>query len=78
MWENKQINGYTYATRFIASWVRMGGQLGFHGEGVDEFKEWLTSLNLKEEDIAHIVFLATNGKMELESTAKKFLANIDK
>lgn len=78
MYENKLIKDYTYATRFIMSWVRMGGQLGFHGEGVDEFKKWLTSLNLEEDDIAHIVLLATNGKMELEISAKKFLANIDK
>lgn len=77
MWENKQINGYTYATRFIASWVRMGGQLGFHGEGVNDFRKWLTSLGLNEADINHIVFLATNGKLELESKAKEFLANIE-
>jgi hypothetical protein len=73
MFENKQINGYIYATRFIMSWVRVGGQLGLHGEGVDEFREWLISLNLDETDIEHIVFLAMNGKMELEYSAKKFL-----
>ena len=27
MFTNKPINGYTYATRFIASWVREGGKL---------------------------------------------------
>lgn len=69
---------YTYATQYIASWVRMGGQFGFHDEGVKEFREWLTSLNLEKDDIDDIVYLATNGKMELESSAKKFLANINK
>lgn len=73
MFTNKQINGYTYATRYIMSWVRVGGQLGLHGEGVGEFRKWLTSMNLKDEDIEDIVFLATNGKLELESSAREFL-----
>lgn len=78
MFENKNINGYIYATRFIMSWVRAGGQLGLHGEGVDDFRSWLASLDLSEDDIDSIVFLATNGKLELESSAKKFLANVNK
>ena len=57
------------------SWVRVGGQLGLHGEGVDEFRKWLISINLKDEDIDAIIFLATNGKLELESSARKFLNN---
>ena len=48
MFTNKQINGYVYATRFIMSWVRMGGRLGKRGEGVDDFRNWLTSLNLEK------------------------------
>lgn len=75
MFENRMINGYTYATRFIMSWVRMGGKLGKHGEGIDDFKKWLKSLDLSDEDIRGIVFLATNGKLELEISAKAFLEN---
>lgn len=72
MFENKQINGYTYATRFIASWLRSGGQLRYEKD-YDNFYEWLLSLGLDKEDADHIKFLAMNGKMELEHEAKKFL-----
>lgn len=45
MFTNKLI-GDVYATRFIMSWVRMGGKLGKRGDGVDDFRKWLTSLDL--------------------------------
>lgn len=70
--ENIQINGYTYATRFIMSWIREGGQIR-EKKDIDNFREWLLSLGLSDTDAGHIVFLATNGKMELEYSAKKFL-----
>ena len=76
MFENKPINGYTYATRFIASWVREGGKLRT-GEDIDNFYEWLLSLGLSKEDADDIKFLATNGKMELEYSAKMFLKNLN-
>ena len=77
MFENRQIGGYTYATRFIASWLRKGGQLRT-GEDYDNFYEWLLSLNLNEDDASHIKFLASNGKLELETSAMKFLNNLNK
>ena len=76
MFENKQINGYTYATRFIASWLRSGGQLRYEKD-YDNFYEWLLSLDLSKEDADDIKFLATNGKMELEYSAKMFLKNLN-
>lgn len=72
MFENKQINGYTYATRYIASWIREGGQLRYYND-LKLFKEWLRSLGLNEEDVTHILILAENGKMELEHSARKFI-----
>lgn len=72
MFENRVINGYTYATRFIASWVREGGKLRT-GKDIDDFYEWLLSLGLSEDDAYHIKFLAENGKLELETSARKFL-----
>lgn len=72
MFTNKLI-GDIYATRFIMSWVRMGGRLGQRGDGIDDFRKWLTSLNLNEEDIEHITFMAMNGKLELEVSARKYL-----
>ena len=76
MFENKIINGCDYATRFIMSWVRSGGTFDKHGEGYDDFRKWLESLELKTEDIEDIMFLAQNGKLELEVSAKKFITNL--
>lgn len=75
MFENRKINGYIYETRFIASWVRAGGSL-YYGEDVDNFYKWLLSLGLTEAEADHIKFLAMNGKLELETSAKKFLRTI--
>ena len=72
MFENRRINDYTYATRFIASWLREGGQLRT-GKDYDNFYNWLLSLGLSEDDAEHIKFLAMNGKMELEYSARKYL-----
>lgn len=77
MFENRQINGYIYETRFIASWLRKGGQLRTR-ENYDNFYEWLLSLGLNQDDADHIKFLASNGKMELEDSARKFLKNLNK
>ena len=76
MFENKVINGYIYATRFIMSWVRSGGTFGKRGKGYDDFRKWLESLELKTEDIEDIMFLAQNGKLELEVSANKFINNL--
>jgi hypothetical protein len=72
MFENKMIKGI-YATRYIMSWIREGGNLK-HGRDCDDFKEWLKSLGLNEDEVHHIWEIATNGKMELEDSARKFLA----
>lgn len=72
MFENKKFNDI-HATRYIMSWVRMGGKLKY-GKDVEDFNNWLLSLGLSEEDADYIVLLATNGKLELEVNAKAFLA----
>lgn len=74
MFKNKKIEGGTYATRYIASWIREGGELRY-GEDIDDFREWLLSEELSENDANDVIFLATNGKMELEFSAAKFLKN---
>ena len=63
---------YIYATRFIASWIKVGGTLNKPGD-LTKFEDWLKSLELSKEDIRCIKFLATNGKLELEEDAKRFL-----
>lgn len=72
MFENKVVGDCTYATRYIASWLRAGGELKY-GRDIDYFRDWLTSLSLSEDEVNHIVFLATNGKLELESSAKRWM-----
>lgn len=72
MFENKKFNDI-HATRYIVSWVRMGGQLKY-GKDVDDFHNWLLSIGLNEEEADYIELLATNGKLELEVSAKAFLA----
>ena len=75
MFTNKTINGYIYETRFIASWAREGGKLETR-EDISNFYKWLLSLGLTKEDADHVKFLATNGKLELETSARKFLDNL--
>ena len=72
MFENKKFNDI-HATRYIVSWVRMGGELKY-GKDVGNFEEWLLSLGLNAEEADYIVLLATCGKLELEVNAKEFLA----
>lgn len=72
--ENKSIRGI-YISRYLASWANSGGNLA---RG-NRFKDWLQSLvingeKLSEEEISEIVFLSTNGKLELEMSAKYFLS----
>lgn len=74
MFENKLINGI-HKSRYIASWLKAGGSLYF-GEDVDNFREWLLSMDLTEDEVQDIVNLATNGKLELETTAKKFVQEV--
>lgn len=74
MFENKLINGI-YASRYIASWLVAGGTL-YYVEDVDNFCEWLLSMNLTDSEVLYIRHLATNGKLELETTAKKFVQEV--
>lgn len=77
MWRNETECGI-HVTRFIMSWVRVGGTFSCVGDGYDDFREWLNTLMidgepLSDQDVNHIMDLAVNGKMELEYSATKFL-----
>lgn len=74
MFENKLINDI-HKSRYIVSWLKAGGSL-YYGEDIDNFRDWLLSMNLTEDEAQDIVYLATNGKLELESSAKKFINKI--
>ena len=72
MFENGNFNGIFYS-RFIASWVRKGGMLKT-GHDISMFRSWLTEIGCDDETVDKITFLASNGKLELENSAEKFLA----
>lgn len=69
--ENIIVRG-VHATRYIMSWVRMGGELNRFGARSD-FGNWLGSLGLRDEEVSDIVHIAINGRMELETSAKNYL-----
>ena len=72
MFENKMFEGIYYS-RFVASWFKSGGKIN------NKFKEWLKSFTINgkqvpEDIIQEIYCYADNGKLELEESAKAFLA----
>ena len=78
MFENKKVKvrdtqtecGWyeVYISRLIASWHNAGGQ---HYRGA--FEEWLKTLGLDDDTIRYICNVANNGKLELETDARKFI-----
>ena len=71
MFENKEFYGI-YASRYIASWIREGGELSnFKQKSL--FVKWLKRLGLDQEEVDYIYNFDTNGKMELESDARRFI-----
>ena len=68
MLENK-VKGFIHYSRFIASWRNVGGK--YFSE---EFEEWLKSEGLSEEEVREVVEMAICGKLELETSAKNFVA----
>ena len=74
--ENKRCNngeGIHYS-RIIASWVVANGLRGklFN----DEFKDWLRSLELSEDEVSDIYEMATNGRMECEGHAERYIKGL--
>ena len=74
--ENKLIRD-VHASRYIASWAKMGGHFGRGLYGRFDFEEWLESLGLKPEEVDFIYNLATCGRLELEASAKAFMSALN-
>ena len=72
MFENKIINNYAHASRFIASWIKAGGDLHTRKDR-DNFRKWLLSIGVEKDDADYIRFLAEDGKLELQDNAEDFL-----
>lgn len=76
--ENAIIRGI-YISRYVASWTNSGGTFTRVRQKCS-LKDWLRTLSidgekLTEDEIQRIWNYATNGKMELEHSAKDFLSN---
>ena len=76
MFENKLIRDI-HCSRYVASYVKAGGSLS--SREAWRFKGWLKSLvingeNLSDDEVRFIYNYGTNGKLELEEHAKRFLA----
>jgi hypothetical protein len=68
-----------YISRYVASWIKSGGDFT-HRRNQAKFKDWLRSLysdgeKLTEDEIQRIWYFATNGKIELEYSAEKFISS---
>ena len=74
--ENKLTHTGIRYSRYIASWTnahkaRLGSSTPtYFGT---PFQNWLRSEGLDEDEIAEIIILACTGKLELETSARKFL-----
>ena len=69
---NTTVHGF-HKSRYIASWVNVGGKFN---KGL--FYKWLLSIEfddgyMSEEEADEIWCYATDGKMEFENSAEKFL-----
>ena len=78
--ENSIIRGI-HISRYIASWVRVGGTIGRahrHLGNSCAFTDWLRTLeidneHLTDDEVWQIYRFATNGKLELQESAKRFI-----
>ena len=72
MFENKLTHNEIHYSRYIVSWKRSGGKIYRGGL----FEKWLREKeHLTEDEIADILLMAENGKLELENSAKFFIEN---
>lgn len=66
--ENKVTSQGIHYSRYIASWIH---ELR-HSEKI-MFKNWLISLGLNDDEVKDIYEMYTNGKLELQDSAGRFL-----
>ena len=72
-WKNEMTTAHEIPySRYIASYTMIAEELGtkvYRGQ----FKEWLLSIGVDENEARNIVDMATNGKLELETSARQFI-----
>ncbi len=75
MFKNRESSKGEYYSRYIASWVNTCKELRMPVYFDNEFLRWLESEGLNDIETNQIRFLAINGKLELEQSAKRYLMN---
>jgi len=75
MFENKLAGGNVHYSRIIASWTKVCTKEHMPVFFDRVFKGWLKDIGCSEEEIRDIYNMATNGKLELETSAKLYLRN---
>ncbi len=69
--ENKLTHNGIHYSRYIASWLKVGGQIHYRGL----FQKWLKEREqLTDEEIYEITEMARNGKLELQESALEFMS----
>ena len=82
--ENKVSSHGIYYSQYIASWVKSGGNFkdkvirdeSGHIEDIvwtGEFRDWLRSIGISDNEAREIAMFADNGKLGLEESAKAYL-----
>ena len=74
-WKNNLVldnPSYPYS-RFIASWTKMCRRMKVPVYFTDNFKDWMRSIGVPEDDIHDICEMADNGRLELEDSASLYI-----
>lgn len=72
--ENKLSSEDVHYSRYIASFIKACRDTGV-GFKYGLLNSWLTTLNLSEDEVNEIWFLAFNGRIELEVNAREYLTD---
>lgn len=65
-----------YYSRYIASWYIAGGRFD-HLRDILNFKDWLRTIGLTEDEVAAVATIASCGKLELEQSARAYLNELN-
>jgi len=74
--KNKLTHNGIHYSRYIASWTNEVYWRNYSPRLLsfgNTFKKWLRSEGLTDKEVNDIVLMATNGKLELEESAKRFM-----
>ena len=75
-WLNKELTSIApgvYYSMLIASWITACNRIGNNVNFQSNFKGWLKSIGLDDQQIKEVVTLAMFGTMELENSAYYYI-----